>query len=128
MSSSGVSPCVGYSAAPTLPVTPPPPNSSAATPARRRPPTAAAGAIAAAAPTLDGRGPGGKRGRAAGDTSGAAYEQHAHVAGPPCHPKEHGRREARAASPAGLTERLPPGIAHHPRPAGRGHPPQGPDD
>src|SRR5882762_4479271 len=47
ISSSGVSPCVGYSAAPTLTVTRPPPNSSAATRARRRSPTAAAVAIGA---------------------------------------------------------------------------------
>src|SRR3989441_7422254 len=47
ISSSGVSPCVGYSAAPTLTVYRPAPKSSAATRARRRSPTAAAVAIGA---------------------------------------------------------------------------------
>src|SRR5207244_1701670 len=67
-------------------------------------------------------------GRHAGETSERAYEQQAHVAGQPCHHKEHAQREARAASPAGLTERLRPWHVHHRRPAERGHPPQGPDD
>src|SRR5256886_17656928 len=72
--------------------------------------------------------PGGHLGRHAGETSERAYEQQAHVAGQPCHHKEHDQREARAASPAGLTERLRPWHVHHRRPAERGHPPQGPDD
>src|SRR2546425_629952 len=52
--------------------------------------------------------PRGHLGRHAGETSERAYEKQAHVAGQPCHHKEHDQREARAASPAGLTERLRP--------------------
>src|SRR2546430_1119263 len=127
MSSSGVSPCVGYSAAPTLTVTRPPPNSSAATRARRRSPTAAAVAIGASVSMTRNSSP---PSPATPSTPRVGWPPISAIVPSPASRPTRARAggEPRAPPPAGLTDAPRGGHPPPPRPGGGAPPPQGPDD